>query len=131
MLMLAFSTVSMATSLQVTWQPDTDTDLAGYNVYYAGPLDLGWSMKDGEIKYTLGSLPNKMQAQGTLTTLNISNVSPGAYAVAVSAFDTSGNESILSEIKSIYVPDPPKVIVVPPVNIPPGQPVQVVITIQQ
>ena len=108
----------------------TETDLAGYKVYYAQPGDPGWAISDGQITYTLGTLPRSTSLIPG-TTYTITGVAEGPYAVAVTALDTSGNESQLSAVVSTLVPAAPQVIVVPAVQLPPGAPVQVIINLVQ
>lgn len=57
------------------------TDLAGYHVYY-GP---------GSKLYT------EMVDVGNTTTYKVSNLVPGKYYLAVTAYDTAGNETDFSE----------------------------------
>lgn len=126
---IILSALLIAASVRVTWTPNTETDLAGYKVYYAQPGDPGWSVNNGQATYTLGTLPH-VTTMVTQSTVDISGV-PGPYAIAVTALDTSGNESALSAVVSTLVPEVPTTIVVPPINLPPGAPVQVIINIVQ
>jgi hypothetical protein len=77
------------TSATITWIANTETDLAGYKIYigmapgvYASPVVIG---------QTTSYVANNLLKGNT-------------YYFAVSAFDTSGNESALSAVvsKSIY-----------------------------
>jgi fibronectin type 3 domain-containing protein len=78
-----------STTATLTWSPNTDTDLAGYKLYvgnapgvYGAPIDMG-----------------------KVTSYVVNNLTLGnTYYFAVSAYDTSGNESALSTVvsKSIY-----------------------------
>lgn len=70
-------------SASLTWNPNTETDLAGYKVHvgtssgtytFAGPFDT-----QGMTSYTIGNLPKGQ-----------------TYYFAISAYDASGNESLLS-----------------------------------
>ncbi len=119
-----------AADLKVTWNANTESDLAGYKVYYAVPSDPGWSISDGVATYTLGTLPRSTELVPG-TTYTITGVVECPYAVAVTALDTLGNESQLSSVVSTLVPSAPQVIVVPPVQLPPGAPVQVIINLVQ
>jgi len=121
--------MACAADLQVTWNANTETDLAGYKVYYAQPGDPGWAISDGQITYTLGTLPRSTSLIPG-TTYTMPGV-PGPYAVAVTALDTSGNESALSAVATALVIDAPQVIEVPPIDVPPNRPVQVIININQ
>ncbi len=122
--------VASAADLKASWQANTEEDLAGYKVYYAAPGDPGWSISDGVATYTLGTLPRSTELI-TATEYILTDVAEGPYAVAVTALDTSGNESQLSAVVSTLVPAAPQVIVVPPVQLPPGAPVQVIINLVQ
>ena len=122
--------MASAADLQVTWNANTESDLAGYKVYYAAPGDPGWAITDGVATYSLGTLPRSTPLISG-TTFTITGVAEGPYAVAVTALDTTGNESQLSEVVSTLVPAAPQVIVVPPVQLPPGAPVQVIINLVQ
>ena len=80
-----------AASLAVTWNPNTEDDLAGYRVYsgvtsgaYGAPVDVG-----------------------NVTSYQIADVASGqTYYIAVTAYDTSNNESGFSEEVSVTVPIP-------------------------
>ena len=71
-------TEPMSSSATLTWNPNTETDLAGYKVYvgtasgtYGAPIDVG-----------------------NVTTFQVVNLSQGqTYYFAVTAYDYSGNES--------------------------------------
>jgi hypothetical protein len=84
-----FPATGIASSLQVSWDANDDADLAGYKVYYrtesgtyGSPIDVG-----------------------NATDCLIDNVSAGdTYFVAVSAYDSSNNESARSDEESIYIP---------------------------
>lgn len=87
--LLLVSVLAQAAQVQITWSPNTETDLAGYKVYY-------------------GTAPGQYSAPITVTTTSYTfqgATDKTTYYVAVSAFDTSGNESALSDEVSIYVPD--------------------------
>jgi hypothetical protein len=85
MLMLCTASPGYATSLLIGWNANTENDLKGYKVYcgtrsgtYGAPIVLG-----------------------KVTSCSLSNVSPGTtYFVAVTAYDTSGNESLLPPRRS-------------------------------
>ena len=84
-----FPSPGMAASIRVSWSANTDTDLAGYKVYY------------GTQSNTYGTPANVTSG----TSYDITSVQTGTtYYMAVSAFDTSGNESAKSTEKSITVP---------------------------
>mgnify|MGYP001156650157 FL=1 len=120
-----------AQGIRVTWDANTETDLAGYKVLFAKPGDVGWVSSGDTITYSLGSFPNITELI-TATQYDIL-YGDGPYAVAVIAVDTAGNESALSSIVSIEVKDPsiPAVVEVPPINIAPSVPTQIIINIIQ
>lgn len=89
-----------AIGFKATWVANTDTDLAGYKVYYGTttgvygiPIDVGKTTT-----CSVGSLKDST-----------------TYYVAITAYDTSGNESAKSLEASITMPDktPPVVPVKP------------------
>ena len=83
-----FPDTGIATSLQVTWNADTDSDLAGYKVYW------------GTASNTYGTPASVTSG----TTYDISVQAGTTYYVAVSAYDSSGNESAKSTQQSVTVP---------------------------
>ncbi len=84
-----FPSPGIAASIRVSWNANTDTDLAGYKVYY------------GTQSNTYGTPANVTSG----TSYDITSVEAGTtYYTAVSAFDTSGNESAKSTEQSITVP---------------------------
>ena len=89
--LLLVSVLAQAAQIQVSWNANTETDLAGYKVYagtapgqYGAPVDVG-----NVTAYTATLTP----ATGT------------TYYFALTAYDTSGNESVKSDEVSVYVPD--------------------------
>lgn len=129
-LLLFFPLSAFCASLQVTWNANTEPDLAKYKVYWAAPGDPGWSIANDIATYTLGTFPHTQEVLKPATTLLIPTV-PGPYAVLVSAIDASGNESAKSAPAVALVPTAPVVIVVPPINLPPNAPLQVIINLVQ
>lgn len=117
-----------AQGVRVTWDANTESDLAGYKVLFAKPGDVGWVSSGDTITYSLGSFPNTSELI-TATQYDIL-YGDGPYAVAVIAVDTSGNESALSSIVSLEVRDP-SVVEIPPINIAPNAPTQIIINIIQ
>ena len=76
-----FPAPGFATSLHITWSGNSETDLAGYKVYY------------GTQSNTYGTPVSVTGA----TSYDIPSVQSGTtYYVAVSAYDTSSNESAKS-----------------------------------
>ncbi len=95
-----------AAQVQLAWDAPThntdgspQTDLAGYTVYYWQP---DWE------------LPRRVDILGTQTSHTVTDLEAGqTYRFAVTAFNTSGKESVFSNEVSITIP------VTPPA--PPGQ----------
>jgi hypothetical protein len=80
----------MAANLKITWQPNSEPDLAGYFIYYG--------VQTGFYNHRL--------AVGRQTEYTIRNLKPGAmYFIAVTAVDTAGNESAFSEQIRVRMPE--------------------------
>jgi chitinase len=78
-----------ASSLLVSWKASSDSDLAGYKVYYG----------------TQSGMYGSVVAVQNTNSYKISNVQSGStYYVAVTAYDNSGNESSRSTEISAYIP---------------------------
>ncbi len=94
-----------ASALTLAWDPNTEDDLAGYSVYYG--------IQSGNYDSVIDA--------GNVAQYTVSNLEPEThYYFAVTAYDTSGNESDLSEeVGSITSEDPPP-------NPPPDPPLEVV-----
>ena len=129
-LLIALAIIFMATAAQaadilVSWNANTEADLAGYKVYYAQPGDSGWTLADG---YVFEGDFEHVQDVGNVTTYTIPDIVQGPYAIAVTAYDTSGNESDSSEVTTKYfnVMETPNVPVVHVMQ----SPVTITITIQ-
>jgi len=93
--------VAYSADIKVTWDANTEEDLAGYKVYTAIPGDTGW-IPDGTSWDYPGELPHT-QDVGNITEHIIPAVLEGPYAACVTAYDISGNESDYSEVKTINV----------------------------
>jgi len=93
----------LAASVQLQWDPNTETDLAGYKVYYAldkSPLN--------------SSVPVDVHNQ---TTTAISGLDPGtSYSFAVTAYNAAGLESSFSNIVTLAEQVPPTVSINSPTN---------------
>ncbi len=76
----------IAADLKLTWDANTESDLAGYNVSYDGPSSDRWSTPCGSYEYSSMWLEYN-------TTYTITNAAPGNYAFYVRAYDYSGNMS--------------------------------------
>ena len=82
--------IAYGASLNLTWSPNTESDLAGYNVYYGtssgsygSPLDVG-----NVTEYELTGLEEGIR-----------------YYVAITVYDTADNESEKSDEESGVPPD--------------------------
>lgn len=95
-LMLAgMVTQAFAGSITVTWDANTEPDLAGYNLYY----DTDGVPYDHKIDV------------GNVTQYTIEGLAPGVYHIACTAYDTSNLESDYSEEAVGEI-----------LNLPPGRP---------
>lgn len=81
-----------ASSLKISWNPNTESDLGGYRVYY------GNAARDYDYALNVGSS----------TSVTIDGFLEGyTYYIAVTAYDYSGNESSFSREVSVSVPGDP------------------------
>lgn len=81
--------VSAQGSVELSWDPSTDTNAVGYNIYY-GVSSAGYTSKI---------------SAGSATSLEISGLKEGqTYYFAATAYDSSGNESEFSNQTSYSVP---------------------------
>lgn len=87
---LSCSTAALLISALLVWDPNTESDLAGYRVY-------------------VGEQPRRYETAhpvGLQTFFLLSRLTPGkTYFLAVTAYDLSGNESDFSEEVSVEIPD--------------------------
>ena len=88
---LAIAGIAQAATVQVTWNPNTEEDLAGYRLYvgeasgqYGEPVDVG---------NVTGHVMEITPQHGAM------------YYFALTAYDTSGNESGYSDEATCFVPD--------------------------
>lgn len=82
----------LAGSATLNWNPNTESDLAGYNVYYGTSPRTGTNPKT----CAMCGYTTKVNA-GKVTTYTFSNLTNDAtYYFSISAYDTSGNESAFS-----------------------------------
>ncbi len=89
---LLSAVVSQAASLSLSWDPNSEADLAGYKLYYDSNSD--------------GDYQNIVDV-GMVTEYEINNLPCGAtYRVALSAYDVSHNESELSAEVDVPIPQP-------------------------
>jgi hypothetical protein len=80
-----------AAPVNLAWDPNTDTDLAGYKLYY------------GPTPRSQATYPNVVVISKSAVTWQLT-LSSGTYYFALTAFDTSGNESAFSAELSTVVP---------------------------
>jgi hypothetical protein len=88
---LAIAGIAQAATVQVTWNPNTEPDLAGYKLYhgtasgqYGEPVDVG---------------------NVTGHVMEITPQHGATYYFALTAYDTSGNESGYSDEATCFIPD--------------------------
>ncbi|MFY9397803.1 MAG: PKD domain-containing protein [Desulfomonilia bacterium] len=92
LLLFCIPALGFAATVRVSWNANTEADLAGYKVYY------------GTASRTYGAPVDV----GKVTSCVLNNIPTGRTCyVAVTAYDTSNNESGYSEEASVYVPAPP------------------------
>ncbi|NTV50801.1 MAG: hypothetical protein HGA20_14320, partial [Geobacteraceae bacterium] len=102
-LALGMGTESDASSVQLQWDQNIESDLAGYKVY-SGDASAAFA----------GSTPIDVQKQ---TTATISGLDPGkAYTFAVTAYNLAGVESTYSNIVSVAEQTPPTVAITSPAD---------------
>jgi len=90
----------LAASATVTWNANSESDLAGYKIYYGTSPRTGTDPKT----CTLCGYSNSVNA-GNVTSYNLSSLTDGlTYYFSVSAYDTSGNESSFSTEVSKAMP---------------------------
>lgn len=88
---LIVGNAAFAATVQVSWLPNTEPDLAGYKVYYGeDPGIYGDPVTVGIVESAL---------------IDINPTVGQDYYFAVTAFDFSGNESSLSAEVSCFMPD--------------------------
>ena len=98
-LLLVGASWSSAGTITLAWDPNTEPDLAGYKIYY------GTSSRQYTVTVDVGNV-----TRYTIRDLDESRV----YYLAVTAYDTAGNESELSDEVSSYPTDqtPPTLVAV-------------------
>jgi hypothetical protein len=77
---LSWSMQLFAAEVRLSWGANTDSDLAGYKIYY------GTASRSYDTAVYVGNT----------TAYTLSGLSPGTYYFAATAYDTSGNESRFS-----------------------------------
>jgi chitinase len=110
-LMVAGQVNCYASTVVLQWDPNTDSDLAGYRVYYkADSANLPFD-GTGAVEGT-----SPIDVHG-LTTAKVSGLDPGrTYHLAVTAYNASGVESPFSNIVTIPELVPPSVYLSYPAN---------------
>ena len=111
LVMLAIPSAGFPASVALNWDPSSDADLAGYKVYYQANSSALPFAGTGAAE---GSAPiNAANA----TTATIDGLDPGSsYYFAVTAYNTSGAESVYSNIIEIPESVPPVVAITAPSN---------------
>jgi len=89
-----FAVVANAATINVTWNANVETDLAGYGIY-----------DNNVLAGSTGVLATP--------TFSILNAADGVHSITLDAFDTSGNRSLKSDAVSITID-----------TVPPGVPAQ-------
>lgn len=87
--LLCIPGILCASVLQVSWNPNSESDLCGYRVYYG--------TNPGSYRYVLDT--------GNTTSVTVDGFIDGnTYYIAVTAYDFSGNESDYSQEEVISIP---------------------------
>ena len=95
---LFFSTEVFAGTATLTWDANTEPDLASYKVYY------DTTSRTGTLPCANAGYLSNINV-GNVTTYTFNNLTDGAtYYFAVSAYDTTGNESTCSTQQSKVIP---------------------------
>jgi hypothetical protein len=89
-LILQVNHIAQAATVRISWLSNTESDLAGYKVYY-GPVSHNYSLS---------------KDVGLALTTDIAGLSNGTtYYLAVTAYDSSGNESAYSQEVQAVIPE--------------------------
>ena len=92
----AGQTPCFATNVSLQWSANTETNIAGYKVYYQADSSTQPFKGTGA---TEGASPVDVRNQ---TTATLSNLDPArTYYIAVTAYNTSGQESAYSNIVTL------------------------------
>lgn len=82
---------AQAATLQITWTPNTEPDLAGYKIY------MGTATGQYGLPQDVGNVTSR--------TITLTPTTGATYYFALTAYDTSGNESGYSDEVSVFIPD--------------------------
>ena len=107
LLSIADQTSCIASSVVLQWDPNTDTDLAGYKVYYQPDTSTQPFKGTGA---TQGQSPIDVPISINQTSVTVNGLDPAhAYFFAVTAYNTAGAESSYSNIVAVPELVPPTV----------------------
>ena len=106
---LSFQTFCFAADITLRWDANTETDLAGYKLYYkadssGSPYDgTGAHQGPSPVNIPLSSLSNPNNPEFTITELDAGHI----YFLVITAYDTEDNESGYSnEVSTFYISSP-------------------------
>lgn len=109
MLLLSLPCAAFPATVSLQWDPSTDPDLAGYRIYYQANSSAQPFAGSGAVE---GSAPLDVS---TSTTASISGLDPGnSYYFAVTAYNSSGLESVYSNIVQVQEMVQPVVSIISP-----------------
>jgi Concanavalin A-like lectin/glucanases superfamily/Fibronectin type III domain len=91
LLWLTFGRLTFSASVTLSWNPNSESNLAGYRIYYGT---------------SPGIHPTSVDA-GNQTTFTVSGLGPGTYYFVVLAYNTSGLQSPFSNEVSATITGPP------------------------
>jgi len=99
-LLFCTSSLAHAASVTLAWDPNTESDLAGYKVYY------------GNTSRSQAAYPHSVTIGSRDATTWSLPLDPGVYYFSLTAYDTSGRESgysseVSAEIPSVAPPGKP------------------------
>lgn len=95
---------ALAGSAVLTWNANTESDLAGYKIYYGTSSRTG--SNPGLNGNTMCGYSNSLSV-GVVTTYTVTNLTDGqTYYFSVSAYDTSNNYGSFSSQVSKIIPNP-------------------------
>ncbi len=106
---LSFQTLCFAADVTLRWDENTESDLAGYKLYYkadssGSPYDgTGAHQGPSPVDIPLSSLSDPNNPEFTITELDAGHI----YFLALTAYDTEDNESGYSnEVSTFYISSP-------------------------